>query len=78
LAPALGLPQEDRLLFSPEMAEPFEFSPAEPVDYLGFSSVDVNVIVSRFVTDSAAIKTGLLLKEINVLLINQNRPAYGI
>jgi len=32
LGPLPGLPQEDRLLISQEMAERVQFSPAEPVD----------------------------------------------
>jgi len=38
LGPSPGLPQEDRLLFSQEMAEPDEFSPAQLVDYLRFKT----------------------------------------
>jgi hypothetical protein len=32
--PLRGLPWEDRLVFTQEMAEPLQFSPAELVDYL--------------------------------------------
>lgn len=39
-APGQPVLQQDRHSISQEMAEPDEFSPAEPVDYLWFSSVE--------------------------------------